>query len=102
MDLIRSLPQIQLRIVVHVLHIVLVFERIQQLLHFLCLFARQGNGVFCPHGHFSHFGVQAGGFQCIFHCLKIGRGGEHLDGAVVIGHHVFCARIQRHFHDFIF
>ena len=46
--------------------------------------------------------MESGGLQGIFHRFKIGGRGQHLNGAVFIGDHVFGACFQRHFHYLVF
>ncbi len=58
--------------------------------------------VLGAHRHLGHFGLQACGFERHLHGLEVGRRGEHLDGAVVVGDHVLGAGFQRHFHDLVF
>ena len=87
---------------VDLLGIVQVLQHIQQPLHARRVVARQFDGVFRPHGHARHFGRQACRFQGILHGFKVGGGGQHLYCAVVVGHHVFGPRLQRHFHHLVF
>ena len=84
------------------MHVVQLFEHVEQLLHFRGIVAGQFDGVLGAHGHFGHFRRQTRGFQRIFHRLEIGRCSQHLDGAVVARDDIFGARLQGHFHHRVF
>ena len=86
----------------NLLNVVQVFDDVQQLLHAGGVFASQLDGVLGPHGHLSHFRLETGGLQRVFHSFEIGVRGQHLDGAIVAGDDVFGTGLQRHFHHLVF
>jgi hypothetical protein len=64
--------------------------------------AGQLDGVLGAHGHLGHSGFRPAASSAVFTASKVGRRGQHLDGAVVAGDHVLGAGFQRHFHDLVF
>ncbi len=86
----------------NVLHVVQVFQRVEQFLHARGVFCAQCHRVFGPHGHLGQLGLKAGRLQGISHRLEVRHIGQHLDGAVGVAEHVQCARFQRHLHHPVF
>jgi hypothetical protein len=86
---------------IHALHVVQVFQHVQQLLHARGVVAGQRDRVLRPHRHFGDLGLQAGGLQRVLHGLEVGRRGQHLDGAVFVADDVLGAGFQRHFHHLV-
>ena len=84
------------------MHVVLVFECVEQFLHFGSIFAANGNGVFGTHGYFGYFGGEACCFEGGFYGFKVGWGGNDFDCAVVIGDYVLCACFECGFHYLVF
>ena len=78
-----------------VLHVVQVFQHVQQLLHPRGVVAGQCDGVFGTHRDLGHFGLEARSVQCVFDSLKAGRWRQHFNRAVVIGDHIVRARFER-------
>ena len=87
---------------VHLLHVVQIFQHVDETHQLgggfriqLCFGGRD-------HGHFGVLGLEAGGFQRIQHGTEVVRGGVHLDGTILFGHHVIGARFQCRIHQGIF
>ena len=87
---------------IDLLQIVEVFQHIQYFLHLGGIVARQFNRVFSTHGHLGHFGLQARGFEGVFHRFKISRWGDHFNRAIVVGDDIVRAVLERDFHDLVF
>ena len=84
------------------LHIVQVFQHIQQFLHLGHVFRTQLNRVFGAHGDFSNFGLEVHRLQRQPHGLEISRGRQYLDGTIAVHQHIIGARLQRHLHQLVF
>ncbi len=87
---------------VHLLHIVQIFQHVDeahQLGRGLGIQFGFGGG---DHGHFGILGLEAGGFQTVEHGTEIVRGGVHLDGTIFFGHHVVSTRFEGCIHQGIF
>ena len=84
------------------MHIVEIFQRIDQLLHFFRFFAAQFGFVLRAHGHVAVFRFEAGRFERGFHFGPVARCGDHFKRAVVVGGHIFGAGFERGFHQRVF
>ncbi len=89
-------------VVIDLLHIVKVFQGVDEFLHLFGVVARQLDCVVGAHGDDGEFRLQRGGFERGAHRLELGRRSEHFDRAVVIRDHVVRSSLQRHFHHLVF
>ena len=80
------------------LHIVEVLQRVEQLLHLYAILAGENNLVGRLHDDFAEFRPVTCTLQRLPHRDEVIRCGDDLDAAIVIGHDVFSARIERYFH----
>ena len=83
------------------LHVVKVFQHIQQFLHLRHVVPAQVHRIFGAHRDFRQLGFQTGGIQRLAHRLETERRGQHFDRTVLVHHHVIGAGLQRHFHNFV-
>jgi hypothetical protein len=67
------------------LDVVEVLDDVDQLLHALGVVARQRDRVLGPHRHFGDLGDEAGLLERRLDRLEVGRRGDDLDRAVVVG-----------------
>ncbi|BAK11598.1 hypothetical protein PAJ_1518 [Pantoea ananatis AJ13355] len=87
---------------VNLLHVVTVFQHIDQAQQFRRGFRIHFGFGRGDHGHFRGVGFKARRFQRIAHRAHLFPCGKHVNRAVIVTDHVFCARFQRRFHHRIF
>ncbi|CAG9237355.1 hypothetical protein PSP6_740025 [Paraburkholderia tropica] len=90
------------RVGVHLLDVVQVFERVEQLLHLHGVVAGELDFGLRLHRDFGHFGLEARGFQRVLDLLEVVRRADHFDTAVVVRHDVVGARFERGVHQLVF
>ena len=87
---------------VDVLHVVEVFQRVDELLHFRRVFASEHGFVLRAHGYVAVLRFEARRFEFGFHARPVGGGGADFDDAFFVGEHIFRARFERGFHQRVF
>ena len=84
------------------LHVVQIFEHVQQFLHPGGIVSAQLDGVFGAHGDHRFGADQTDRVQGCLDGFEVSGRGQHLDYAILVGEHVLRAGLQRRFHDLVF